>query len=296
MQRFGGTVVALAVVMLVGTQPAQSAEQGRKRAEAETTRAEPEVLQPGGVFQDCMDVCPLIVVLPAGEFTMGSPPDEVGRKDTEGPQHKVTLARPFAVSKYEVTFAEWDACTAGGGCNRRPSPRDEGWGRGQRPVINVDWSDAKEYTAWLARKTGKTYRLLSEAEWEYAARAGTTTPYAFGNSILDWPAGKLRAQYGAKMTAEVGSFPANRFGLHDMHGNVWEWVEDAWHWNYEGAPTDGSEWSERYRSIAFCAGGPGTSRRASSARPAASRACPLETATASRTSASELPGRSDDCL
>jgi formylglycine-generating enzyme required for sulfatase activity len=269
MQRLGWTVASLAVVMLAGVPPAPKAEQDRKRAEEETKRAELEVLQPGRLFRDCMDICPLMVVLPAGEFTMGSPPDEVGRRDTEGPQHRVTIARPFAVGKYEVTFAEWDACAAGGGCNSRLAGRDEGWGRGRRPVINVDWSDAKEYAAWLSRKTGKAYRLLSEAEWEYAARAGTTTPYAFGDKILDWSAGKLRAQYGARMTAEVGSFPANRFGLHDMHGNVWEWVEDAWHCNYEGAPTDGSVWSERYPVYRVLRGGgwplssPGNLRSAS---------------------------------
>jgi formylglycine-generating enzyme required for sulfatase activity len=175
---------------------------------------------------------------------MGSPPDEVDRADDEGPQHKVTIARPFAVGKYEVTFAEWDACEMVGGCKGYYSrPRDEGWGRGRRPVINVPWDGAKAYAAWLSRKTGKTYRLLSEAEWEYAARAGTTTPYAFGDKIISWPSGKFLAEFAAKITAEVGSFPANRFGLHDMHGNVWEWVEDPWHRNYEGAPTDGSVWS-----------------------------------------------------
>jgi formylglycine-generating enzyme required for sulfatase activity len=240
-----------AVALLVATLAA--AQDMRQRVE--DARKGPEDEAPGREFRDCADVCPLMVVLPAGEFTMGSPPDEPGRRDTEGPQHKVKIARPFAVGKYEVTFAEWDACEADGGCKSRPRPRDEGWGRGRRPVINVDWSDAKEYAAWLSRKTGKTYRLLSEAEWEYAARAGTTTPYAFGDTILDWPAGKFRAQYGAKMTAEVGSFPANGFGLHDMHGNVWEWVEDAWHRNFEGAPTDGSVWSERYPVYRVVRGG-----------------------------------------
>jgi len=160
----------------------------------------------------------------------------------------VTIARPFAVGKFEVTFAEWDACAAAGGCKHNPG--DQGWGRGRRPVINVSWHDAKEYAAWLSRKTGKAYRLLSEAEWEYAARAGTTTRYAFGDTIST-----SQAQYGASKTVEVGSFSANKFGLHDLHGNVWEWVEDAWHANYKGAPIDGSAWSGGDTSYRVLRGG-----------------------------------------
>ena len=123
-------------------------------------------------------------------------------------------------------------------------------------MIGVSWHDAKEYAAWLSRKTGKTYRLLSEAEWEYAARAGTTMRYAFGDTI-----GKSQAQYSedasgsAGKTAEVGSFPANKFGLHDLHGNVWEWVEDAWHPNYQGAPGDGSVWAGGDTSLRVQRGG-----------------------------------------
>lgn len=204
------------------------ADEDRKRAEEEK-KAEAD-LRPGRVFRDCPDVCPEMVILPAGEFIMGS-----NEYDTMKPPHKVTIARPFAIGKFEVTFAEWDACAADGGCTYRPS--DQGWGRGRRPVINVSWHDAKEYVGWLSRKTGKSYRLLSEAEWEYAARGGTTTRYAFGDTIS-----KSHALYSAGKTAEVGSFSANRFGLNDMHGNVWEWVEDAWHPNYQGAPVDGSVW------------------------------------------------------
>jgi formylglycine-generating enzyme required for sulfatase activity len=185
---------------------------------------------------------------------MGSPPGEADRYNDEGPQHKVTIARPFAVGKFEVTFAEWDACVAAGGCQHRPG--DQGWGRGRRPVINVTWHDAKEYVAWLSRKTGKSYRLLSEAEWEYVARAGTTTRYAFGDII-----GKSQAQFSegdwgsAGKTVEVGSFPANKFGLHDMHGNVWEWVEDAWHPSYQGAPANGSVWLGGDTSLRVLRGG-----------------------------------------
>jgi formylglycine-generating enzyme required for sulfatase activity len=199
-------------------------------------------LTPGQVFRDCPDVCPEIVVVPAGNFTMGSPPGEVGRGAEEGPQHKVTIARPFAVGRFEVTFAEWDACVAAGGCRHRP--KDGGWGRDRRPAINVSWGDiTKEYLPWLSRKTGKSYRLLTEAEWEYAARAGTTTPYSTGRTITTQQANfRGKGVYRAK-TVEVGSFQPNLFGLHDVHGNVMEWVQDCWNGNYKGAPSDGSAWT-----------------------------------------------------
>ena len=210
----------------------------------------------GVSFSDCSD-CPEMVVVPAGSFTMGSPPDEEGRLDREGPQRQVTIARPFAVGKFEVTFDEWDACVSAGTCTSNKSPSDQGWGRGKRPVINVSWDDiTAEYLPWLSRKTGKTYRLLTEAEWEYAARGVTSasTPsksYWWGDKASHEYAnyGKDQCCAGHKEgidqwenTAPVGQFPANPFGLHDMHGNVWEWVEDCWHGSYEGAPTDGSAW------------------------------------------------------
>ena len=193
-------------------------------------------------FRDCPE-CPEMVVVPAGSFMMGSPPGETGRTKHEGPRHRVTIPKPFAVGKYEVTFAEWDACVAAGGC-RGHRREDQGWGRGRRPAINVNWDDAKAYVRWLSRKTGKQYRLLSEAEWEYAARAGKSTRYHWGDDI-----GRNRAncdlcgsRWDDNQTAPVGSFPANAFGLHDAHGNVWEWVEDCWNPNYAGAPADGSAW------------------------------------------------------
>ena len=123
-----------------------------------------------------------MVVVPAGSFRMGSPPGEEGRDDDEGPVHRVEIREPFAVGKHEVTFAEWDACVSSGGCGSY-RPNDEGWGRGRRPVINVNWEDAKSYVSWLSRKSGEAYRLLSESEWEYAARAGTTGPFHFGSTI-----------------------------------------------------------------------------------------------------------------
>ena len=191
-----------------------------------------------------------MVVVPAGSFTMGSPASEEGRDADEGRQHRVTIAAPFAVGKYEVTFAEWDACVSAGGCGGY-RPDDRGWGRGQRPAINVSWRDAKAYVGWLSRKTGERYRLLSEAEWEYAARAGTTGPFHFGLTISTDQAnyngnhtyGSGRKGVYRKKTVPVGSFPANGFGLHNVHGNVWEWVEDCRHGSYAGAPADASAWA-----------------------------------------------------
>ena len=158
----------------------------------------------------------------------------------------MTIAKPFAVSKYELTFADWDACVAGGGCNGY-KPVDQGWGRGQQPAVNVNWDDAQAYVAWLAEMTGKTYRLLSEAEYEYAARAGTTTAYPWGDDIkLDGQAmadcDGCGSKWDAQQTAPVGSFAPNKFGLYDMVGNVFEWTEHCVHKNYDGAPADGSAW------------------------------------------------------
>jgi formylglycine-generating enzyme required for sulfatase activity len=191
--------------------------------------------QPGDAFKDCPK-CPEMVVVPAGSFTMGSPSSEKGRYKDEGPQHRVTIRQAFAVGKFEVTFDEWDACVSGGSCNGY-RPEDRGWGRGRRPVINVGWKDAKAYVDWLSRKTGKSYRLLTESEWEYAARAGTTTRYHWGDG---YDSGKVA---GGGKTESVGRYPANRFGIHDFHGNVWEWVEDCYKDSYSGAPSDGSAWT-----------------------------------------------------
>ena len=195
-----------------------------------------ERLRPGRTFQDCAD-CPEMVVLPAGSFTMGG--SLAHGNENEVPRRRVTIQRPFAAGKYEVTFAEWDACVSAGGC--RHWPRDYSWGRGRRPVIDVSWEDAKQYVGWLSRRTGKRYRLLSEAEWEYAARAGTRTRYYWGNDIGRKNANckSCGSRWDGKKTAPVGSFAANRFGLHDMHGNVTEWVEDCFHYNYRGAHSDG---------------------------------------------------------
>ena len=194
-------------------------------------------MTPGEVFHDC-DECPEMVVIPAGSFEMGSPESEEGREDDEGPQHEVTIPRAFAVGAYEVTFEEWDACVATGGCGGY-RPDDVDWGRGRRPVIHVSWEDAQGYVEWLSRKTGKQYRLLSEAEWEYAARAGTTTRFSFGDSLSPNDA---NYDLNIRKTQPVGSYRANGFGLYDMHGNAWEWVQDCWNGSYEGAPSNGNVW------------------------------------------------------
>jgi hypothetical protein len=163
-----------------------------------------------------------MIVVPAGSFTMGSPATEKGRYDNEGPLHPVTIARPFAVSKFNVTFADWDACVAVGGCPQEGRANDQGWGRGTRPVNYVSWGDAQAYVAWLSRMTGKEYRLLTEAEWEYTARAGSTTAYFWGDE-----SGKNNAncygcgsQWDKQHSSPVGSFNPNAFDLHDMAGNV----------------------------------------------------------------------------
>ena len=199
-------------------------------------------LKPLASFRECAKDCPEMIVIPAGSFVMGSPATEKGRHTNEGPQHKVMLAKPFAVSKFDVTFDEWEACVLVGGC---PQVSDSGFGRGARPVINVSWDEAQQYVAWFSKMTGRPYRLLTEAEWEYAARAGSTTAYFWGDEI-----GKSNAncsgcgsQWDNRQTAPVGSFAPNVFGLYDMAGNVWQWVQDCYHDNYNGARTDGSAWT-----------------------------------------------------
>ena len=188
----------------------------------------------GEVFRDC-DGCPEMVVVPAGELRMGSPTSEESRRDDEGPQHQVTL-RSFAMAVTEVTFDEWEACVRGGGCNGH-RPDDYGWGRSARPVVSVSWEDAQAYVSWLSGATGAAYRLPSESEWEYAARAGTTTPFHTGATIST-----DQANNDGSRTTPVGTFAPNTFGLYDMHGNVWEWTEDCWNASYRGAPADGSPW------------------------------------------------------
>jgi len=225
-------------------------------------------------FQDSLDykepppppvfIEPDMVNIPGGQFLMGSPQQEAGRYGDEGPQRSVKIA-PFALGRTEVTFDEYDAYAKATG---RELPKDEGWGRGQRPVINISWDDAQAYAAWLSEKTGKNYRLPTEAEWEYAARTGTQTVRYWG----DDPANRLACAYANvydrknqaeiqkrhgwagtsfdcddayPYTAPVGQFKPNAFGLYDMLGNVWEWVADCWHDGYQGAPADGRAWDDK---------------------------------------------------
>lgn len=211
----------------------------------------PVTPSPAREFRD-MPTAPQMVVVPAGEYVMGSPATEAGRGTFEDPQHKVVIAHAFALGKYDVTFDQWDACVADGGCNGY-HPSDEGWGRGSQPVVNVSGADAQAYVDWLSKKTGQHYRLPSEAEWEYAARAGADTVYWWGDT-----ADHAHANYGADVccsglaegadrwqtTSPVGSFPANPFGLYDMNGNVMQFVADCWHGSYKGAPVDGSAWAQ----------------------------------------------------
>jgi formylglycine-generating enzyme required for sulfatase activity/serine/threonine protein kinase len=205
-----------------------------------------QVWEPGQVFHDCSD-CPKMVVVPPGTFTMGSPGNERQRRDSEGPQREVTI-RLFALGVHPVTFAEFDACFDDGGCSNRPYDRN--WGRGNRPLVNVTWDDAQEYVRWLSATTGEEYRLPSEAEWEYAARAGTTTRFNTGDCItreqaayngLRQPRGCIRDSLSNRPDFS-GTYPPNAWGLYDMHGNVADWVADCWNDNYRGAPTDGSAW------------------------------------------------------
>jgi formylglycine-generating enzyme required for sulfatase activity len=217
------------------------AQIGPAQAARPLTASEERALTAGDSFTEC-DECPAMVVVPAGSYVMGSPADEVGRNADEGPQHGVKIARPFAVGKFEVTFAEWDACVAASACKH--SPKVDAQDRGRRAVMLVSWIDVtREYLPWLSNKTGKTYRLLSEAEWEYAARAGTTTPYSTGSTITRSQANFAKVS-PPEAAVDVGSYPPNAFGLYDMHGNALEWVQDCWNESYKGAPSDNSAWTE----------------------------------------------------
>ncbi len=211
---------------------------------------DPYVLKPeaeralklGNSFRECAKDCPEMVVVPAGEFMMGSPVGETGRYGNESPQHRVTIATPFAVSRFDVTFADWDVCVSVGGC---PQVSDSGFGRGTKPVINVSWDQAQQYVAWFSKMTGRPYRLLTEAEWEYAVRAGSTTAYFWGDEVGKENANCIGcgSQWDNRQTSPVGSFKPNAFGLYDMVGNVWQWVQDCYRDKYDEAPTDGSAWT-----------------------------------------------------
>ena len=197
---------------------------------------------------------PAMVIVPAGVFFMGAKAGEIGAKDNESPRHPVIIAHPFMIGRYPVTFDDFDRFCESTGKNK---PSDKGWGRGNRPVINVSWHDTQAYCAWLTEQTGQSYRLPTEAEWEYAARAGTDTAYWWGDDI-----GVNRTNcrdsgspWSVQQTSPVGSFPANLFGLYDTLGNIWEWVQDHWHENYQAAPETGRVWDSDDSNLRVIRGG-----------------------------------------
>ena len=193
----------------------------------------------GDVFRDCVN-CPEMVLIPSGSFRMGCLSSDDDCYEDELPVHEVSI-QSFALSKHEVTFEEWNDCARYGGCNGES--RDVWRGAGH-PLGYVSWEEAQSFVAWLSEVTGHAYRLPTESEWEYAARAGAETKYSWGNGVGNNRAscGGCGSQWDDDMTAPVGSFGANAFGLHDMHGNVYEWVEDCSNDSYEGAPSDGRAW------------------------------------------------------
>lgn len=231
-------VTALFTILAVGGSPTTQAQDDPK---------------PGREFRDCPE-CPVMVVVPAGRYAMPMPPIDQGRPYDEGENRLVIITEPFAVGKFEVTFDEWDACVRDGKC---AAANDEGWGRDKRPVVNISWTEADRYIRWLAKKTGKPYRLPTEAEWEYAARAGAGRARFFGikpedvcdyanvydktaEKSLEFGMDALPCDDGFDVTAPVGSFKPNAFGLYDMLGNVWEWTEDCQAVLWRNAPSDAS--------------------------------------------------------
>jgi formylglycine-generating enzyme required for sulfatase activity len=227
--------------------PAQAPAARPPQVSSTAPATDPANLKPGDIFRDCAG-CGELVVVPAGSFDMGS------ATEYENPVHRVSISKPFAIGRYEVTFGEWDQCVDDGGCKHRPDDRE--WGRGDRPVINVSWLDAKAFVTWLSQKTGKTYRLPTEAEWEYAARGGSNTAYWWGRDVGSRQANCRECNTGdVQKTAPVGSYKPNAFGLYDTAGNAAEWIEDCWNDNYRGAPNNGSAWTSGQCRLRVLRGG-----------------------------------------
>lgn len=229
-----GRFVALAQARIKALQASESGKGSPARPDTGTTQTSANQK----TFKDCPE-CPQMVMIAPGRFNMGA----ADQHPEERPVHTVTIAAPFAIGVFEITIGEWDACLREGACKYSPNIK---YGSDQQlPINNVSWNDAMEYVNWLSSKTGENYRLPSEAEWEYAARGGTTTTYWWG------PQGKgsnmanctdCGSRWDDQGPAPVGSFRTNPFGLYDVHGNVWEWVADCWNRSYDGAPDDGSVW------------------------------------------------------
>jgi formylglycine-generating enzyme required for sulfatase activity len=257
------TAIAAGAVALLAT----SAASGQQPAKAHAASQQPVQIFPAGIyplipereqalkpkdsFKEC-DACPEMVVVPKGSFTMGTPITEPYRLKGEDPQHSVAIPRPFAVGRFAVTFDEWDACVADGGCDGNKGS-DGGYGRGRMPAAGIDFAAARNYLAWISRKVGRTYRLPSESEREYFTRAGTTTPFWFGKTISgqnanydasnDYPGGPRGET--SKAPKPVDSYAPNKFGLYQVVGNAEEWTEDCYNKRYtEDTPTDGSPWLE----------------------------------------------------
>jgi formylglycine-generating enzyme required for sulfatase activity len=227
--------------------PAQAPAARPPQVSSTAPATDPANLKPGDIFRDCTG-CGELVVVPAGSFDMGS------ATEYENPVHRVSISKPFAIGRYEVTFGEWDQCVDDGGCKHRPDDRE--WGRGDRPVINVSWLDAKAFVTWLSQKTGKSYRLPTEAEWEYAARGGSNTAYWWGRDVGSRQANCRECNTGdVQKTAPVGSYKPNAFGLYDTAGNAAEWIEDCWNDNYRGAPNNGSAWTSGQCRLRVLRGG-----------------------------------------
>jgi formylglycine-generating enzyme required for sulfatase activity len=242
----------------------QSFPAGRHAASAQSA-IESLTLRSGKTFRDCPD-CPMMVVIPAGAFWQGSAESSPLAVSLEKPRHRVTIAEPFAVSVFEITMAQWDACVADSGCDTRP--QDNGWGRGNRPVIMVSWNDAMQYVGWLGKKTGQVYSLPSESQWEYLARAGEESDWLGGSASAVCDYGNIAANETAfewrhpdcedgavARTTPAGSYQPNAFGVYDVIGNVAEWTLDCMNLSYLEAPSDGGAWSRGMCSSRMTRGG-----------------------------------------
>lgn len=246
-----GTSLAQVAPEVVDSYPKQVLKERAEKRKAEREAAKAAAALAAGsvepVFAGSSPMGIDMVVINPGAGKLGSPDFEKKRQRFENPQRDTLINYQFEVSKYEITFDQWDHCVKDGGCAGH-KPDDKGWGRGRRPVINVSYDDAQKFISWLNGKTGETYRLLSEVEWEYVARAGQDAPFGSGFDISAKQANfDGKAPYGAgdkgpylRKTETVGKYAPNAFGVYDMHGNVYEWVEDCWNADHSGAIGDGS--------------------------------------------------------